>query len=372
MKAFTGLHNPRMETRLHDLWPGSGWALLTVDGSGWLQPTEAYWRHWLARPELALVAESCRAETRLHRALHDAPLQPVPAAQFDAIADVDVAANYRHFIGLRDSVQALGSLQAWTVALFRAGPVTVPPLFVDIVTQAIVQQLMGAGADALTARAGELFFRPQRITFEQGRVLAADSATLDEQAQTQGLGEIGRLLAQAKIATTGQALAVLGPDNIGRYWAEASRDEFRSTLLLDLTQQLKTDVGHGVQFTTVNARSGLKPLARLLQGWVQQLLGVEVHIEPVHRIDDAQWRWHIGLDAEASALLNDLYEGRAVEDERRHRLISLFKLTFNNPAEMRRDVAGRPVYLGLMCSREGHLRLKPQNLLLNLPLATMS
>ena len=361
-----------MDTWVQDLWPGSGCTLLNVDGSGWLQPTEAYWRHWLARPELALVAESCRAEVRLHRALQDAPLQPVAAARLDAIADADVAANYRHFTGLRDSVQALGSLQAWYTALFRAGPVTVPPLFVDIVTQAIVQQLIGAEADAMTARTAELFFRPQRITFEQGRVLAADSATLAEQSQTQGLGEIGRLLAQAKIPTTGQDLAVLGPDNASRYWAEATRADFRSTLLLDLTQQLKTDVGHGVQFTMVNARSGLKPLAQLLQGWVQQLLGVAVSVEPVHRIDDPQWRWHIGLDAEASALLNDLYEGHAVDDERRSRLISLFKLSFNNPAEMRRDVAGKPVYLGLMSTREGHLRLKPQNLLLNLPLATVS
>ena len=224
-----------MDTLAQDLWPGSGCTLLTVDGSGWLRPTAAYWRHWLARPELSLVAESCRAETRLHRALLQAPLQPVMAAQFDAIADADVAANYRHFIGLRDSVQALGSLQAWYVALFRAGPVTVPPLFVDIVTQAIVQQLLGQTAespdtptspyrpDALTARTAELFFRPQRITVEQGRVLAADSATLAEQSQTQGLGDIGRLLAQAKIPTTGQDLAVLGPDNASRYWAEATR-----------------------------------------------------------------------------------------------------------------------------------------------------
>ena len=361
-----------MDTSVQDLWPGSGCTLLKVDGSGWLQPTEAYWRHWLARPELALVAESCRAETRLHRALQAAPLQPVAAAQLDAIADADVAANYRHFIGLRDSVQALGSLQAWTLSLFRAGPVTVPPLFVDIVTQAIVQQLMGPQADAMTARAAELFFRPQRITFEQGRVLAADSATLAEQSQTQGLGELGRLLAQAKIPTVRQDLAVLGPDNAGRYWAEATRADFRSTLLLDLTQQLKTDVGHGVQFTMANARPGLKPLAQLLQRWVQQLLGVAVRIEPVHRIDDAQWRWHVGLDAEASALLNDLYEGHAVDEERRNRLISLFKLSFNNPAEMRRDVAGKPVYLGLMAARDGMLRLKPQNLLLNLPLATVS
>ena len=102
-----------MDTLVQDLWPGSGGTLLNVDNSGWLQPTESYWRHWLARPELALVAESCRAETRLHRALQQAPLQPVAAARFEAIADADVASNYRHFIGLRDSVQALGSLQAW-------------------------------------------------------------------------------------------------------------------------------------------------------------------------------------------------------------------------------------------------------------------
>lgn len=361
-----------MNAPLHDLWPGSGCTLLTVDGNGWLCPTPAYWRHWLARPELALVPESCRAETALHRALQDTPLRAVSAVQLNAIADADVAANYRHFLALRDAVQRLGSLQAWYLEVFRAGPVQVPPLFVDLVTQAIVQQLLGDTVDAMTVRAAELFFRPQRITVEQGRVLAADSATLAEQSQTQGLGDIGRLLAQAKIPTTGQALPVLGPDTAGRYWAEATRAEFRSTLLLDLTQQLKTDVGHGLQFTTANARSGLKPLAALLQRWVQQLLGVEVRIEPVHRIDDAQWRWHVGLDAEASALLNDLYEGNSVDEERRTRLISLFKLSFANPAEMRRDVAGKPVYLGLMATRDGAVRLKPQNLLLNLPLAAVS
>ena len=361
-----------MEPSVQDLWPGSGCTLLKLDGDGRLCPTEAYWRHWLARPELALVPESCRAETRLHRALQSAPLQAVTDAQINAIADADAAANYRHFIGLRDSVQALGSLQAWYLALFRGGPVGVPPLFVDLVTQALVQHLLGDTADVMTARAAELFFRPQRISFEQGRVLAADSTTLAEQALTQGLGDIGRLLARALIPTTGQALPVLGPDTASRYWAEATRADFRSTLLLDLTQQLKTDVGHGLQFTMVNARSGLKPLAALLQRWVQQLLGVAVTIEPVHRIDDAQWRWHVGLDAEASALLNDLYEGHAVDEERRNRLISLFRLSFADPAEMRRDVAGKPVYLGLMATREGLLRLKPQNLLLNLPLARMS
>jgi hypothetical protein len=36
---------------------------------------------------------------------------------------------------------------------------------------------------------------------------------------------------------------------------------------------------------------------------------------------------------------------------------------------MRSDVAGRPVYLGLCITQSGRMRLKPQNLLVNLPLA---
>jgi hypothetical protein len=359
------------------LWPGSGLATLDVAADGLLRPTPAYWRHWLQRPELALQEESCRAERALHKALLSMPLRPVPGPELRAIADPDVAHNYRHWLALRDAVQQAGSLQAWYLALFRAGPVTVPPLFVDLVAQAIVQHLLMAdetGVDALSARAAELFFRPQRVTFEQGRVLAADRDTLAEQSRTQGLGSIGALLAQAQIPATPLQPPVLGSDNAVRYWAEATaaRPELRSSLLLDLTQQLKTDVGHGLQFTMSNARSGLKPLALLLQRWVQHLLGVQVRIEPLERIDDPQWRWHVGLDAEASALLNDLYEGLPVDSERMGRLVSLFRLQFVNPAEMRADVAGRPVYLGLMAARDGQLRLKPQNLLLNLPLARTS
>jgi hypothetical protein len=39
---------------------------------------------------------------------------------------------------------------------------------------------------------------------------------------------------------------------------------------------------------------------------------------------------------------------------------------------MRSDIAGRPVYLALAMSEKKVLRLKPQNLLVNLPLATTS
>ena len=112
--------------------------------------------------------------------------------------------------------------------------------------------------------------------------------------------------------------------------------------------------------------------ARVLERWVLHMLGVQVQIEPVHQINDSAWRWHVGLDVESTAILNDLYQDRPVEAERMARLVSLFTLTFANPAEMRADVAGKPVYLGLATNAEGLVRIKPQNLLLNLPLATVS
>jgi hypothetical protein len=47
----------------------------------------------------------------------------------------------------------------------------------------------------------------------------------------------------------------------------------------------------------------------------------------------------------------------------------LFELAFADPADMRASIAGRPVYLAMAMDAEQRLKLKPQNLLLNLPLA---
>jgi hypothetical protein len=58
-----------------------------------------------------------------------------------------------------------------------------------------------------------------------------------------------------------------------------------------------------------------------------------------------------------------------VAPERQQRLISLFRLRFDDPQHMRADVQGKPVYLGLAMTADGLLKLKPQNLLLNLPLS---
>ena len=179
---------------------------------------------------------------------------------------------------------------------------------------------------------------------------------------------MGRLLLQSGAVQPSLEMQVLTADNAALYWAQSDRYQF----LLDLTHELTQDLSHGLTLRMTRARSGLKALSRVLERWVAHFLGVQVHIEPVHQITDSAWRWHVGLDVESTAILNDLYQDRPVEAERMARLVSLFTLTFANPAEMRADVAGKPVYLGLSTTAEGLVRIKPQNLLLNWPLATVS
>jgi hypothetical protein len=98
---------------------------------------------------------------------------------------------------------------------------------------------------------------------------------------------------------------------------------------------------------------------------------VRVVIRHERAIDDAHWVWHIGLDAEASSLLNDLYNQADIDEARMGRLLCLFRLDFANPADMRPAIAGRPVYLAMAMNPDNVLKLKPQNLLLNLPLARL-
>jgi hypothetical protein len=106
-----------------------------------------------------------------------------------------------------------------------------------------------------------------------------------------------------------------------------------------------------------------------MEDWIAHFLGVDVSIRTEREIDDAHWMWHVGLDAEASAMLNDLYNRQDVDEARMRRLLCLFRLDFANPADMRPALAGRPVWMAMAMDERNRLRLKPQNLLMNLPLA---
>ncbi|WP_395055795.1 DUF6352 family protein [Polaromonas sp.] len=349
---------------MQDFWPSSGFTQLQRNPRGWLQPSDDYLRLFLGRPELALLPESCAAEQALHAALQTAPARPVSEAELQALQDPDARESYGLFLRFRDGLLDAGTLEAYYLGLFRAGSISIPPLFLDLLAQAIVRNLLDDVTDAYEVRAAEMLFRPQRISTEDGQVLAGDRDRLDMLKDHGGLGDFGRFLAEAKAPLRSIEMQVLSDSNAPDYWANSERHSF----LLDLTHEINNDLSHGLVFTLTRARSGLKALARVLEKWVQHFLGVAVTIRPLQKVDDEAWRWHVGLDIDATALLNDLYEGSDVAPERMQRLVSLFRLDFADPQEMRADVAGKPVYLGLMMNADRVLRVKPQNLLVNLPL----
>ncbi|MGQ2979658.1 MAG: DUF6352 family protein [Polaromonas sp.] len=349
---------------MQDFWPSSGFSRLQRNPRGWLLPTDDYLRLFLARPELELLPESCAAEQALHAVLQAAPARPVSDTELQAVEDPDARESYALFLRFRDGLLDAGTLEAYYLGLFRSGSIAIPPLFVDLLAQAISRNLLDEVTDAYEVRAAEMLFRPQRIATDDGQVLAGDRDRLDMLNAHGGLGDFGRFLAEAGAPLRSIQMQVLADHNTPDYWQDGERHSF----LLDLRHEVSNDLSHGLVLTLTRARSGLKALSRVLEKWVQHFLGVAVTIRPLQKVDDEAWRWHVGLDIDATALLNDLYEGREVAPERLSRLVSLFRLDFADPQEMRADVAGKPVYLGLMMNADRVLRLKPQNLLVNLPL----
>jgi len=216
----------------------------------------------------------------------------------------DARESYTLFVNFRNELLAAGTLEACYLGLFRRGVMGVPPLFLDLLAQAIVRNVLHDSTDAYEARAGEMLFRPQRLSIEDGQILAGDLSVLDMLKDTGGLGDIGRLLAEAKAPLREVRMQVLSDANAADYWRAGERYNF----LLDLTHEVNNDLSHGLVLTMTRARSGLTALARVLEKWVQHLLGVTVRIKPLQKIDDAAWRWHVGLDGNATALPTDLYE----------------------------------------------------------------
>ena len=332
-----------------DFWPSCGYRLLGVGADGRLTVTDDFLRALLLRPELAPVAESCAAELALHEKLIATPRAAVAESELAPIADGDVRDNYGIWLRFRQRITDAPSLEAAYVGLFRDG-VDVAPVFVHQLTEILLRHILGAGADPIEARAAEMLFRVQKIAVtDDGAVMAADESTVELLATTGGFGSLGELLQQNRTPVRTIDLDTLETANAAAYW---DRDE-RHDLAVSLNR----------------GRPALDGLCRVLEKWIAHFLGVAVEVRPQSEIDDKRWVWHVGLDAEASALLNDLYNRAEVDDDRMRRLLCLFELTFANPGDMRAAIAGRPVYLAMAMDRDGRLKLKPQNLLLNLPLA---
>jgi hypothetical protein len=332
-----------------DFWRHSGYALLDHTDAGKLLLSDDFLRAYLRRPEMIPPPEACGGERALHAALMRSPRAPVTAAEIAAIADPDARENYALLLRFFARLASAPSLEHAYLGFFLGQGEPVPPIFIDQLAQVILRHLLGDEPPPLRARAAELFYRPQRVSTQNGRILLADRETVEMHAATGGFGDLGRLIVEAQTPTRAIELDVLSAETATDYWR---RDERHDTVL-DLS------------FTS----PGLDEFARLLEGWVRHFLDVAVSVQPVQRIRDERWVWHIGLDTESSAIMNDLYQDRDVDEARLGRVLSLFRLEFADSRVMLPRVAGRPVYLGLSMDKTADLRLKPQNLLVNLPLA---
>ena len=334
-------------------WANSAYSTLAISPDHQLLVTDDFLRTYMARPELALVPESCPNERALHQRLTDNPRVKVSEAEIAAMADVDVQENYRVWLRYRARLLSASSLESFYMSLFKGEGVDVPPLFISLLAQIFVRHILGDDAHPLEVRMGEIFFRTQKITvIEDGIVMGADEEVVARNAQAGETGNIIDLLKGKSMSMRSADLDVIHEDNADEYWLR--NEDF------DLAVQL--NFGH----------EPINHFCRVLEKWIKHFLGVSVRITPMQQITDPKWSWHVGLDAAATEILNKLYNKELVEADELQKVICLFRLDFIDEAAVAKAQTGKPVYMTIAMNDQQQLKLKPQNLLFNLPLAKTS
>ncbi len=357
-------HASRPEHVSESYWAACGHSSLPLNAAGELVVSDDFLRIFLRAPELAPVPESCTAELSLHEALLSEPRRAVSAAELSSLADPDARENYSVWLRFRERLLAQPSLEASYMALFEGQGVDVPPGFVHQLTQVLLRHVLGDEASMWQVRVAEMMFATQKISvLEDGSVMAADEATVERHASGAAFGSLGELLRKGNMPTRSIDLNVLRAEDEEAFW-ETARDDAGVIGDVRWRREWVLNLNHG--------SPALEAMCRIIERWVAHFLKVEVLVKVEKEIDDDQWRWHLGLDAQASSILNDLYRGLEVADSSLKRLLCLFSLHFNNPMDMAAGVRGYPVYLAMAMDEHQRLRLKPQNLLLNLPLAQRS
>ena len=231
--------------------------------NGQLPVTDDFLRLLIQRPELELVAESCAAEHALHAALLEQPSRAVSAADIKALADPDAQENYQVVLAFRDLLLAQNSLESAYLAVCQGKVKSlIAPVFIDWLVQVIVRHQLDSCDDVYQWRAAELLFRRQKVSIEQGILLA--DAELLARRQPQSMTVIQSLVQQAMVDRTTasgvpvdnrQTLEVLNQDNQTRYWQRSEAFDFVMSLNLD--------------------EVGVHALCRVLETWVKYFHDVE-------------------------------------------------------------------------------------------------
>ena len=326
-----------------DFWLTSGWHLLIRDENGYMVPTVEFMRAYFMRDEVAPEAQSCPAELALHKKLKDDPFASVVPTDLFEIKDKDVVHNYQAVLRFRDFLSNHNSLEDAYMAITHGLKIHFPPLFVEQMTQIILRNILDGTTDPMQIRAAELLFRDQLVTLDDGRIMVADQETVKLQISLEKIqGE--------DVASNETVIDVMTSETADEYWQRS--DQFNTSVDIAFTQP------------------ALDGLARVMEKWIKHFLSLTVRVTPMLKIEDEKWAWHLGLDAQATSILNDLYHDIDVSESRLKQILCLFKLEGDKGfvSEMR----GKPIYMGLAMDAAGVLRFKPQNLLMNLPLAASS
>ena len=327
----------------HDFWLSCGHHLLERTEGGGLAVTDEFLKAYLARPELIPPPEACAAERALYAAVIAAPRRPVSAAEINDIADADARENWQFIIAFRDRLLRHPTLEAAYVAIVREGASGIPPLFMNQLVHVILRNALDGIDDPLVLRAGELFFRVQRVTLHEGSLLAADDETVGG-IETQPVSPLVSMLG----LPSPTAIDVIDADKAASYFDRSDAYD----MAIDLTA----------------GRPGLAALARAMERWIAHLLGVTVAIEALPELHEVNWRWYVGLDAEATKIGDTLWNGGEIDDDAVGRVIGLFRLAFTDQTRVSEAMRGEPVYLILAMTPERTIRMKPQNLVTGLPL----
>jgi hypothetical protein len=325
-----------------DFWLSSGHHLLDRDAPGWLEVTDEFLKAYLARPELVPPADACAAERRLHAALLADPRQIIARCEIAAVIDVDARENWEMMIAWRDHLIRSQTLEAAYLDIVRHS-IRFPHIFIDQLVHLILRNILEGCEDAFVVRAAELLFRPQKLRAADGSLIASDAET----TPIPGQHPESPLYLLLGVQTEGD-IALLSETNADSYWARSDLFD----MALDLT----------------SGRRGTAALAEVMTRWISHLLAIDVAIEPLTELRDVSFSWYVGLDAEASRFGEALWNGDRLDDAAQARLAGLYKLVFADPSHMMEKVRGEPVYLLAATTVDDVLRLKPQNLIVGLPI----
>jgi hypothetical protein len=115
-------------------------------------------------------------------------------------------------------------------------------------------------------------------------------------------------------------------------------------------------------------RRGLIALGDVVTRWLSHLIAIDVVVEPLVELQSAPFNWYVGLSSDATRIGDAIWNGDELDDTARDQLVSLFRLTFRDPADVIEKVRGEPLYLLMAMNAGGVLQLKPQNLITGLPI----